>query len=120
MVAHFSLKGANGWGPYRLGVIDTGAAVSLFPEDVWRDTEYHVIGTVRVGGIVPRDECRIPAKLATVSCALSDGVQVIGPMTIHAYLAESDEVPLLLGISDLIEGGALDVAIQRNRATFEV
>ncbi len=120
VTAHFLLRSSGRWTPYLRGIIDTGAAVSLLPADVWKDAEYDLIGSVRIGGVVPRDECRVPAKLARLTCALSDGVQLIGPLNIHAYLAESDEVPLLLGVSDLIESGELRVAIRQNQATFEL
>ncbi len=119
ILAHVALQGASGWTRYRPGIVDTGAAVSLFPAQVWRDAEHRFIGMVRIGGIVQRDECRVAARLAAVTCALSDGLDVIGPLTVHAYLAESDEVPLLLGVCELIESGRLTVAIGQGLATFE-
>jgi hypothetical protein len=39
---------------------------------------------------------------------------------IHACLSESDGVPLLLGVADLIERGELVVSIAENRATFSL
>jgi hypothetical protein len=119
LVAHVSFKNAGGWTPYRQGVVDTGAAASLLPAEVWHDAQYELIGSTRVGGINARDECRIPAQLALVDCALSDGNDVIGPLAIHAYLAESNEVPLLLGVCDLLETGVLSIAIRQGHGTFE-
>lgn len=119
ITAHVLLKTQTGWTQYRRGIIDTGAAVSLIPADIWQGAEYESIGAVRVGGIVPRGECRIHARLAKLTCALSDGLHVFGPLLIHAYLAESGDVPLLLGVSDPIETVALTVAVQRDRAVFE-
>lgn len=120
LIAHVCFGTSTDWSPYRPGIIDTGAAVSLLPLQIWKDIEYDVIGTVRVGGIVGRDECRIPAQLARVTCALSDGSNVGGPLTIHAYLAESNEVPLLLGVSDLIERGHLSAELKKGRAFLEI
>lgn len=99
--------------------MDTGATLSLFPFRIWRGADYQIIGGVRVGGVVPLDQCRVPAKLARISCALSDGTTLIGPLSIHAFLAESDDVPLLLGVSDLIETGTLLVSLNKSQATFE-
>jgi hypothetical protein len=108
-----------GWTPYKAGIVDTGATVSLFPPSMWRDAERQDIGEVQVGGAVPLEQCRIRAMLARVSCTLSDGVALVGPLDIHAYLAESDEVPLLLGLADLIESGTLLVALGRQHASLE-
>ena len=119
ITARVSLKTASGWTPFQHGIVDTGAAVSLFPLELWRSAEHQIIGDIRVGGLAPLDSCRIAAKLARVSCALSDGTTLIGPFNIHAYLAESDEVPLLLGVSDLIESGTLLIRIGQGEATFE-
>ncbi len=119
IVARVALKTPSGWTSYEPGIVDTGATVSLFPARTWRAADCQIIGDVQVGGVIPLDQCRIRAKLARVSCALSDGTTLIGPFNIHAYLAESDEVPLLLGVSDLIESGTLLVSMAKNQATFE-
>jgi hypothetical protein len=91
--------------------VDTGAALSLFPLEVWKTAAFESIGEVRVGGVVPRNECRIAAQLALVECALSDGTAKIRPLRIHAYLARSNEVPTLIGMADLIERGVLHADI---------
>jgi hypothetical protein len=117
--AQVALRTAIGWTDFEAGVVDTGAVVSLFPAGFWRCAEYQLIGDVQVSGAVPLEQCRIRAKLARVCCTLSDGIAVIGPFNIHAYLAESDEVPLLLGVADLIQSGTLVVAIDQQLATFE-
>ena len=119
IIARVALKTTSGWGPYEHGIVDTGATVSLLPARTWRDADYQIIGDVMVGGVIPLDQCRIRAKLARVTCALSDGTTLLGPFNIHAYLADSDEVPLLLGVSNLIESGTLLVSMARNLATFE-
>lgn len=77
------------------------------------------IGRVEVGGVAGRDECRISATLAEVMCVLSDGVQSIGPARMHAYLADSDRVPALLGMSGLLEQSVLHVDIPNNQAMIQ-
>ncbi len=119
ITARVALRTAGGWTTFQHGIVDTGAPVSLIPRELWRPAEQQIIGDIRVGGLVPLDSCRVPARLARVSCVLSDGTTLIGPFNIHAYLAESDEVPLLLGVSDLIESGTLLVRMGHGEATFE-
>lgn len=120
LVAHITFRGAAAWTAYQPGIVDTGAAVSLLPAQVWRDVENETIGEVRIGGVIAREQYRISARLATLTCALSDGVELIGPLTIRAYLADSNDVPLLLGVCDLIENGELTVAIKKQHAIFEL
>lgn len=100
--------------------MDTGAAVSLFPADVWQPAQFRPLGTTLVGGISARAECRIPATLAMVECVLSDGAALVGPVSIPAYLADSDEVPVLIGMSGLIERGILPVDVTANPASLEL
>jgi len=119
ILARVALKTLSAWTSYGLGIVDTGATVSLFPARMWRGADYRIIGDVQVGGVIPLEACRVRAKLARIPCVLSDGTTVLGPFSIHAYLAESDEVPLLLGVSDLIENGTLLVSMAQNTATFE-
>jgi len=50
---------------------------------------------------------------------LTDGRDSIGPLLIHAYLAESDQAPTLLGIADVLEENAMWVNIRGNSAFIE-
>jgi len=54
IVAELSLATTDGWGEFSTAIVDTGAPVSMFPRDVWRDSRYSSIGRVRAGGIVAR------------------------------------------------------------------
>ncbi len=90
--------------------------MSLFPLETWKTAAFESIGEVRVGGVIARSECRIPARLAVVECVLSDGAEKIGPLRIHAYLAHSNEVPVLIGMADLIERGLLHADVAAGHA----
>ncbi len=116
LLTHVSLTKTAGWTDFRLAVIDTGAPVSLLPPLIWRQAERRELGRVSLGGVARRKECQIPAILAEVTCRLSDGVTSIGPVLTHAYLAEHDNVPTLIGMLGFIERGVLRVELARNRA----
>jgi len=49
--------------------------------------------------------------LATVRCWLSDGSASLGPLDMHAYLADKDDVPTLIGMLGFIERGILHIDI---------
>ena len=100
-------------------VVDTGAALSLFPARLWSGGTVVPLGRTRIGGLVARDDCRIEVLVAEVQCVLSDGTSTIGPLTTIAYLSDSNEVPALLGIASMIELCDLHVSIRNNQAYLE-
>jgi hypothetical protein len=71
LMTEISLQGPQGWGRFHPIVIDTGAPVSMFPRQIWKNSEFAPIGDMWAGGIVQREECRIPVTLAQVSCLLT-------------------------------------------------
>ncbi len=119
ILTNISLPTQSGWGPYHPAIVDTGAPISMFPMHVWQHGAFTEIGHVMAGGVVQRDECRIPAKLARIECLLSDGKESLGPLLIHAYLAESYQAPTLLGIAGVLESNSLRVNVGKNAAWIE-
>src|SRR5262245_30778840 len=94
-----ALSTHSGWAPFERAIVDIGALVSLIPRDVWKGIQFTGIAKVEATGVINRPECRVPAELATVEYMISDGRARIGPLRMHAMLADSDRVPLLLGMS---------------------
>jgi hypothetical protein len=119
LLSDISLRSALGWGKFHPAVVDTGTPVSMLPRRIWRGAEFTPIGTTMAGGILARDECRISVTLAKVSCILTDGRASIGPLCMHASLADSDEAPTLLGIADVLEQHILSVNIGGEQADLE-
>ena len=74
---------------------------------------------VRTAGVVNRPECTVQATLAKVKCVILHGQDHVGPLSIHALLAESDRVPLLLGVSGILEQVRLLLHIPANSAFLE-
>lgn len=58
--------------------------------------------------------------LAEVDCSLSDGVHVVGPIRMPAYLVEIDNAPRLIGIQGFIERGVLHVDLSRKHAHLKM
>lgn len=78
------------------------------------------MGRVRLGGIVRRSDCKVPATLAKVHCAATDGREVLGPIPMLAYLVEVDDAPLLIGMLGFIERGILRVDVSKNSASLRI
>lgn len=119
-VTNISLARPDGWTRFDPAVIDTGAPVCLFPPAIWRDTDYESFGRVQIGGISRRSESQVPAMLARVTCRLSDGDTLLGPLTMQAYLAENDDAPTLIGILGFLEHGLLRLDLSRNTANLSM
>lgn len=118
--ADVALAGTSGSDPRFRAIVDTGAPVTLLPKRMWRNAAHVALGRVRVGGISKREECRIPAMLAELDCSLLDGATRIGPLRFHAFLADSDNVPALLGMSGLLEKFRIVVDVTGNEAYLEM
>jgi hypothetical protein len=71
---------------------------------------------VKLGGLTRRPEPQLTAILAQIECTLSDGRRSPGPLTTHAYLAEAEEAPRLIGILGLIDRSIMHIDITRERA----
>lgn len=115
----FSVRTSSGWTPAHKAVIDTGATVSLLPRSVWHDAAFRAIVPLITAGVVNRPECTISATLATIECALMHGAERFGPLTIHALLADTDRVPLLLGTSGILDRLRLFTDLLGNTAFLE-
>lgn len=118
-MTNICFQGLQGWGPFHPAIVDTGAPISMFPKQIWQGAQFTAIGKLMTGGVVQRDECRISATLAQVSCLLSDGRESLGPLIIHAYLADSDQAPTLLGIADVLEQYSMWLDIRSDIAFLE-
>jgi hypothetical protein len=57
---------ARGWIEPEVAIVDTGAPISLMPHRVWRKCTSEVIGEAELRGVIPRKECVMPVKVATI------------------------------------------------------
>lgn len=119
VLAEVTLQTRNGWTGTWNGVVDTGAPASLFPRYAWQNADFKSIGAIRLGGTVHRPECRIPARLALVKCCLRGRRATLGPFEMHAFLAESDDAPILSGMSGLLDRIRLQLDIPARVARLE-
>ncbi len=119
LFAQLSLRTDTGWAPFRAVVVDTGAPITLLPKRLWEHATFFSRGRAKIGGLTRRPECLIDATLAEVDCLISDGAVAIGPLRIHAYLADSDEVAALLGFAGILNRLVLHIDAAGEGAYFE-
>ena len=83
-------------------IIDTGVFISLIPLSIWENVEYGKIARHSVKGIVPKKECSVDVIIGRIKVKLIDEENESDEMEIYAYLAMTDEVPLIIGFKDLL------------------
>lgn len=100
-------------------IIDTGAPASIIPYTVWSKTHVRRLKTFSLRGLVVRKECAIEVTAGILMAVLQDqeGHQV--KRSFRAYLAETDEVPLIVGMQDMLEAAKLHVDLKADTAWLE-
>ena len=107
--------------PKVLAIVDSGAFLSTLPRAVWRDLEVEVdVDDVRFGGINDKPECQIPASLGRVRGFFVDEEgRHSRELTFPAFLAHTDQVPILLGFANLLDRFQVCFDYDRNDAYLE-
>lgn len=97
-------KTMNGWGETESAIIDSGAPISVIPFDIWQKAETEILTKHELTGIVPRSECKLPVLIGRIECIVIDKLgNRTGMMKVRAFLALTNQVPLVLGFKDLLE-----------------
>ncbi|MFC1713445.1 hypothetical protein ACFL6S_07255 [Candidatus Poribacteria bacterium] len=93
----------DGWTKPYPAILDTGAHATLIPFRIWSKCPVSITTDHVVRGVVPKEECSLPILIGDISCVLTDREQQSEELMISAYLALTDEIPLVVGFWDLLE-----------------
>lgn len=96
-------KREEDYGETELGIVDTGAPLSVIPLRMWENASVTKLAEHTIRGIVPKEECSIPVSVGRIKCVLLDEEKVSKEYEIVAYLALTNKVPLILGFKNLLE-----------------
>lgn len=100
-------------------IVDTGAPTSMIPRSLWGRTPVRRLKSFSLQGLVARKECAVSVAAGIISAVLQDGDGRQLKRTFRAYLAEHDEVPLILGMQDLLEDAKLFLDLSAQTAWLE-
>jgi hypothetical protein len=121
LICGVTFSGGKGeFGPEWYGILDTGAPVSLIPKRMWQDCPILKLKDTTVRGIVDRPECALEVMDGLISTVLTDGKSTSEPLTIRAHLAHTDDIPLLLGFSGLLDRADVHLLVNRSEAYLEI
>ncbi len=96
-------KTSNGWTDPYPAIVDTGAHITIIPFNIWNECLVNLTTEYVVRGLVPKRECTLPILIGNIICALVDKEKQTEGFEIQAYLAHTNNVPLIVGFCDLLE-----------------
>lgn len=100
-------------------IVDTGAPTSIIPRSLWSRTTVRQLKSFPLQGLVARKECAISVTAGIISAVLEDPAGHQLKRSFRAYLAQTDEVPLILGMQDVLEEAKLHVDLKADTAWLE-
>jgi len=112
------LQDTKEWSKTWNAIVDTGAHTTLIPEYIWEKLYYEPLSESLFLGIKSNLLCSVPCKVAKIYTYLLDEENnTTKPFIIHAYLAKSNDVPLIFGVSTALE--RFDLSINyKNKTGF--
>lgn len=112
-------KTPSGWYDTQNAIVDTGAPISVIPLDIWTEIDTEILTEYEIKGINPRKECFLPALIGKVECILLDETEQSQELTILAYLALTNLVPMIVGFKYLLEEFKMYLDYEDNNAWLE-
>lgn len=101
-------------------IIDTGSPLSIIPQWVWKQCPVIIRKDHDIRGLVPKEECVLRASFGEITCCLLDEHNVTDDLTIEVDFVYSDELPIILGLRDLLERGVVYLDCQNDQAYLEM
>ena len=100
-------------------IVDTGAPLCLIPSDLWERVRTQQFETTRIGGLLSRKECAVPARVGILAMTLFDPEGHKQRLTVRAFLAQTTEIPLILGFQDCLEKATMYLSFLHSEAWLE-
>ncbi len=120
LLARVQFRQRSGWSDYHMAIVDTGAPYSLIPLSLWPSLQAQRVCELPLRGVVPGHSAQLDAVLAKVKCQLLDAKHYSRPVSLWAMLADTDQVPLILGWAGCLDRATLSVNAPRRLAWLDL
>ncbi len=98
------LEESGDWSRIWHAIVDTGAHTTVLPEFIWKKIYFEPLSESLFLGVKSNLLCSIPCKVAKIySMILDQNENKTKPFVMNAYLAKSNDVPVILGVSTALE-----------------
>ena len=88
----------------------------MIPADLWERVRTQQFETTRIGGLLSRKECAVPARVGILAMTLFDEQGHTQRLIVRAFLAQTTKVPLILGFQDCLEKSTMHVSFPHDDA----
>ncbi len=103
----------------RPAIIDTGAPLCLVPSDLWQQVRTQQFEATRIGGLMVQKDCAIAGHVGILSMTLLDPHGHRYRLTVRTFLADTTNVPLILGFQDCLEKATAHVSYPHHEAWLQ-
>lgn len=103
--------------PPEVAWVDTGAPLTVFPESVWRKLGARILAPNVPLAIAGQS---LAANVGEAWLAVSDAANHVSPtLPVRAYLSPSNDLPVLLGVEDVLTAATLHCEHASRRAFLD-
>jgi len=107
------------WSDPQIAIVDTGAPISLVPQKIWKKCGVDILGETELRGVIPKKECTLQVQAAKICLRLLDPEYVTEEIETKAYLAQTDNIPLVIGFEKLLSEFNVFFSYYTNKAFIE-
>jgi hypothetical protein len=119
IVCPVKFKFSDGFTDFHSAIVDTGAPLSLIPQQIWQHCELRILGKSTLRGVVPKKGCQLPAAIGELDCFIQDENGAVQKATIISYLPTTDRVPIILGFETLLRTSRIVIDCEGEAAFLE-
>lgn len=108
------------WSDLYPAIIDTGAHTSVIPFSIWKNIQHIEITNHKIMGLSKKEESSVPVIIGKITCVITDGENQTNELETYAFLALTDNVPIIIGFKDLLSKFSVYFDYKKKEAFMEL
>ncbi len=115
-----AFKKKDTWSDKIPAIVDTGSPVSVLPCALWQECNCKIFAKTQIRGMVPDKSAFLNAHYGQIALAFVDHKNVSPEFICKAFLAETNDLPVIIGFSDLLDKVKLVVDYPQKQAFLSI